>query len=792
MDAPGPRGLRAALARRPVPALVRMAWRADRGGVIAILLASIFKAAATIGATVTFGLLVDAIVKNGGASGSTPWVALGAVAAIFLVQRVAFPFLDPAKESLEHRLMILVQQRVMTPLLRPVTIGHLEDADIADELRLAQQVGSENFSAQQALEALNDLLSTRLAATAAAGILFTWRWWAPLALLGGWLLSRLWYRVQMATLVTSMERDTPPLRRAEYVGELIMDGTASKESRIFGLAPWMVWRFETQWVEGMRDVWAGRRRGRLGTLIAGAALFGTHVLVLGSLVRATMAGEFTVGQVFIYLMVAMAMAGFGFNPEMEYVLHMASAPMPHVAAIERQIEERENSFTRGVRNPGRAPVEAIRLEGVSFAYPTSDGSVLDGLDLTIQAGQSLAIVGENGAGKTTLVNLLCGFYEPTGGRITVDGVDLAEIDKRAWQRRFAAVFQEFAKYPLTLRENVVLGNSSRAADYETRIRAGQRAGIMELVESLPDNWNTLLSKKFEGGTDLSGGQWQRVALARAMFALECGAGVLLLDEPTANLDVRAEAALYDRFLELTAGLTTIVVSHRFSTVRRADTIVVLEGGKIVESGTHDELMALAGRYARMFELQARYYSEAPVMQPSKPTRPALAPADEPARPGAPRKTAQPAKAAEVVKATKPAKAPVAAAPKTPAAAKAEPTKARPAAATAAKSDKPVAAAKSDKGAAKAAKPAAAAKSNGRAAAAAKAAATRAANKEAAAAKAAAAREAKAAAAEAKAAALAAIQAAAATAPVAAAETPATDWDDWELEYPESEYAGEVS
>ena len=148
MDAPGPRGLRAALARRPVPALVRMAWRADRGGVIAILLASIFKAAATIGATVTFGLLVDAIVKNGGASGSTPWVALGAVAAIFLVQRVAFPFLDPAKESLEHRLMILVQQRVMTPLLRPVTIGHLEDADIADEtsrfvrLQILQEAGA--------------------------------------------------------------------------------------------------------------------------------------------------------------------------------------------------------------------------------------------------------------------------------------------------------------------------------------------------------------------------------------------------------------------------------------------------------------------------------------------------------------------------------------------------------------------------------------------------------------------------------------------------------------------------
>ena len=766
MDAPGPRGLRAALARRPVPALVRMAWRADRGGVAAIFLASIFKAAATIGAIATFGKLIDAIVKNGGTSGSAPWIALGAVAAIFLVQRVAFPFLDPAKESLEHRLTILLQQRVMTPLLRPVTIGHLEDAEIADEFRLAQQVGSENFSAQQALGALTDLFSTRLAATAAGVFLFTWRWWAPLVLLGAWLISRFWYRVQMATLVASMERDTPPLRRAEYVGELILDGTVSKESRIFGLAPWLVGRFETQWIDGMRDVWAGRRQGRLGTVIAGGALFGAHVLVLGALVRSTMAGEFILGEVFIYFMMALGMAGFGFNPEMEYVLHMAAAPIPHVAAIEAQVEQRENNFTRGVRLPGRAPIESIQMEGVSFAYPTSDGPVLSGLDLTIEAGQSLAIVGENGAGKTTLANLICGFYEPTGGRITVDGIDLAELDKRAWQRRIAAVFQEFAKYPLTLRENVVLGNPGRAADYETRMRAGQRAGIMELVESLPANWNTLLSKKFEGGTDLSGGQWQRVALARAMFALECGAGVLLLDEPTANLDVRAEASLYDRFLELTSGLTTIVVSHRFSTVRRADKIVVLEGGRIVETGKHAELMALGGRYARMFDLQARYYSEAPNMRPDKPSRPALAPAG--------RAGANPAEPAEPKKTVKPAKAPAA-----------------PAKTTASKGDQPAAvvkpaAAGKPAAPAKEAKPLAVKAANGRAAAAAKAAATRAANKQAAAAKAAAAKEAKAAAMEARAAALAAIQAAAVKDPNA------TDWDDWELEYPDPEYAGEVS
>jgi ATP-binding cassette subfamily B protein len=219
------------------------------------------------------------------------------------------------------------------------------------------------------------------------------------------------------------------------------------------------------------------------------------------------------------------------------------------------------------------------------------------------------VVGENGAGKSTLVNLLCGFYQPTAGRITVDGIDLREYDLTGWQRRFAAVFQDYGKYPVTIRENVTFGRPERANDYDARMRAAEQAGLPAVLDQLPKHWYTLLSREFADGAELSGGQWQRVALARALFALECGAGMLVLDEPTAHLDVRAEADLYNRFLELTAGATTLLVSHRFSTVRRAERIAVIAGGKVAEFGSHDKLMALGGQYARMFDLQARYYTD---------------------------------------------------------------------------------------------------------------------------------------------------------------------------------------
>jgi ABC-type multidrug transport system fused ATPase/permease subunit len=248
------------------------------------------------------------------------------------------------------------------------------------------------------------------------------------------------------------------------------------------------------------------------------------------------------------------------------------------------------------------PAREIRFRDVRFAYPGQGDRppVLDGFDLTIPAGTSLAIVGQNGAGKTTLAKLLCRLYDPQAGAIEVDGIDIRELDLPSWRKRISAVFQDFIKLELPLRDNVAPNGAPDAVIRESLAAAGATS-LAEL--------DTVLSRAYAGGTDLSGGQWQRVALARAVSAVGLGARVVLLDEPTAQLDVRGESEIFERILAATSHCTTILISHRFSTVRLADRICVLERGRVVELGSHDELMTLGGRYRTMFDLQAQRFGE---------------------------------------------------------------------------------------------------------------------------------------------------------------------------------------
>ncbi|MEN8220856.1 MAG: ATP-binding cassette domain-containing protein, partial [Pseudomonadota bacterium] len=239
-----------------------------------------------------------------------------------------------------------------------------------------------------------------------------------------------------------------------------------------------------------------------------------------------------------------------------------------------------------------------------FKYPTGTRPVLDDVSLTIRQGEHIALVGENGSGKTTLVKLLCRLYDPTQGRITLDGIDIRQFKTTELRRQISVVFQDYAQYQLTARQNIWLGNIEHPNDHEKIITAAQCSGADEVIRSLPQGYDTLLGKWFEEGEELSIGQWQKIALARAFLR---DAQILILDEPTSALDAKAEFEIFKQYHQLTKDRTAILISHRLSTVRMVDTIYVLENGRIVEHGHHDDLIRRGGTYAQLFEKQARHY-----------------------------------------------------------------------------------------------------------------------------------------------------------------------------------------
>jgi ABC-type multidrug transport system fused ATPase/permease subunit len=312
------------------------------------------------------------------------------------------------------------------------------------------------------------------------------------------------------------------------------------------------------------------------------------------------AGTLALDRLVVFAQVAVGCSALAFS-EFDWWFRGSAEPIPRVHDL-GDVLRPAGALVVGSLAADALPQRELRFEHVSFAYPTTGVQVLDGFDLTIPAGSSLAIVGPNGAGKTTIAKLLCRLYDPQAGALRADGVDVRELDVASWRSRVTAVFQDFVRYELSLRDNVApLGAPDEVVREALHVAGAE--GIAEL--------DVVLSKLYDGGTDLSGGQWQRVALARAVAAVKLGAGVVILDEPTAQLDVRGEAEIFDRLLDATRGRTVVLISHRFSTVRHADRICVLEHGRVVELGPHEELMQIPdGRYRTMFELQAsRFYEE---------------------------------------------------------------------------------------------------------------------------------------------------------------------------------------
>jgi ATP-binding cassette subfamily B protein len=598
-----------ARSRRPVIELLRLLPQASVWGTIALAVHVVASGLLPLAFVLASGALIAAV---GGGPSTLPgvhsaWAAVWAMAAASILLRVGLPYLGPVTDRLAYRVELLLRERMLRAVLLPPTLAHLEDPGLADELAQARAVATEPIQITQVIAMLSGIASSRLVIVGSAVILGTWHWWAPLLLAGAWLFSNDWHRKESAKLVSSLEGSAAGFRRARYLGDLALGGVAAKELRIFGLAPWLAGRFEKRWHAGMGEAWAGRSAVPWMLLASAGCLVAVHGLVFGLLAASAVHGSLGVGLLVVDIQAAVGLSTLGWDPDSQYMLRLGIAPVPHIMRlVEAAASPRLALAGSGTPKP---PTAGIRFEGVSFAYPGTDRGVLRKLDLWLPAERSLGIVGENGSGKTTLLKLLCRFYDPTDGRITIDGTDLTDLDASAWQRQVAAVFQDFGRYPLSAHDNVAFGNLAGANDDQALGRAVAAAGIEGMIERLPAGWETPLSRQFPGGIDPSGGQWQRLALARVLFAVEGGARILILDEPTASLDIRAEADFYEHFLDLTRGLTTVIVSHRFSTVRQADRIVVLDAGQVVEVGSHAELMALGGRYAAMFELQATAYRE---------------------------------------------------------------------------------------------------------------------------------------------------------------------------------------
>jgi ABC-type multidrug transport system fused ATPase/permease subunit len=543
---------------------------------------------------VAIGVTVGAVQQDGPVG-----APLALTGAVFVIMLAATPILTAVSMNLGNRLSALLNERLIRACVEPPGIGHLEDPDLIDDLTTAREFdrGMTGPPMYLNVDFIASSLVNVVSGVASAVVLTGFTWWAPLALVVAWGSTH-WLLRESGVW---KDRNTPEVRsaqrHADYAYRLAVDPQPAKELRLFGLAGWTVERFIARRNRLFELQYRATRLREKSIVWCLILVIAANAAVFGALGVAATTGGLPLDRLVVYAQVALGVSLIAFGG-LNWALDGAAAPVAAVGRLGPAMAPL-GSLAVGHQPAADAPRNEIAFRNISFGYPGSDQAVLAGLDLTVPAGTSLAIVGQNGAGKTTLAKLLCRLYDPTAGSIMVDGVDLRDIELASWRSRVAAVFQDFVRFELSLRENV--DPAREASDDEIRAALAD-AGALHLAEL-----DTPLAKGYAGGTDLSGGQWQRVALARALCAVRRGAGLVLLDEPTAQLDVRGEAEVFDKVLQATRRVTTILISHRFSTVRHADRICVLEHGRVIELGSHQELMAQGGRYQTMFELQAKRF-----------------------------------------------------------------------------------------------------------------------------------------------------------------------------------------
>ncbi|HEX2218294.1 MAG TPA: ABC transporter ATP-binding protein [Gemmatimonadales bacterium] len=599
-------------ALRHLPRLLRMVWETEPRYVLGILLLRVARALVPLAVLWVGKLIVDEVVRAVALAGSgaeLPWARLAELLVLELGIALLGEGLTRVSALLESLLGDLFANRTSVELMRhsaTLDLEQFENAEIYDKLERARRQTVNRIGLFTLLLATIQDLITLVTLSVALAVYVPWL----LVLLVVAVVPSLLGETHFASLGYSLLYSwTPERRKLDYLRFIAASDVSAKELKLFGLSDFLVGRYDRlsqEFYEANKAL--AVRRSLVSSLLAAVGTLGYYaayavIIYLTVIGYRSPAGVFTIG-------VLTFLAG-SFRQSRDLIQRVLLS----LTQIFEQSLYLDDLFTflalepRIRPMPGARPVPSPILEGftfenVGFRYPGAEQWAVRGLHFTLAPGERIALVGENGAGKTTLVKLLARLYDPTEGRILLDGVDLREYDLFSLRRNVGVIFQDFVRYDFLLRENIAVGNVGRLEEASVIESAAERSLADTVAARLPGRYDQMLGRRFEGGVDLSGGEWQKVALARAYMR---EAQLLILDEPTAALDARAEYEVFLRFSELTQGRMAVLISHRFSTVRMADRILVLRGGELAEQGTHEELLALGGLYSELFQLQAAGY-----------------------------------------------------------------------------------------------------------------------------------------------------------------------------------------
>jgi ATP-binding cassette subfamily B protein len=589
-------------ALRNLPAVLRFVWESGRAVVVLGLIARVIAALLPPALFWVSKLIIDTIVHIIGThqpAGTRLWWLVAAEFALAVTTGILGRAIDYLDALLAGRYMHHVSVRVMEHAASLDLLAY-EDPAFYDRLERARVQATDRLYMIQAMGRLIQQVITTI--TLSVQIMLFSPWLLLMLVVG--VLPAFAGETHFAFLGYAKNfRQTPVRRQLDYLRILGGSKEAAKELRLFGLKNFLTTRFKTLSTKVYEeDVDLARRKAVAGSLLSVIGTAGYYTAYVFAVWK-TVAGVFSLGTL---TLLANAIREASSNLQQTFsTLSTIADQALFLTDLIAFFEMTPTIASKPNALPAPRPIQrGFEFRNVSFRYPGSSRLILNGLNFYLRPGERVALIGENGEGKTTIVKLLTRLYDPFEGQVLLDGVDLREYNLEDLYREIGVIFQDFMRYEMTARENIAVGRIEQIDNLELIEQSAQKSMADDVVGKLPAGFNQMLGRRFEGGVDLSGGEWQKVALARAYLR---DAQVLILDEPTSALDARSEYEVFQRFAELTAGKMALFISHRFSTVRMADRIVVLENGRIAEEGDHDALTRLGGRYAEMFELQAASY-----------------------------------------------------------------------------------------------------------------------------------------------------------------------------------------